>query len=317
MHRFIRMSLIALAAALVAAPAARADFAATAHDPAGDAADASPGRDITAIAFAYDRRGGRLFGAVQLRGTPQEGAGALVTVFAGTGLASGCAGFPAVGFGSVTDETGARWLRLDDAAGSGPRGVALKSGSLSSVQEFEVTDPQLAGRRVDCVVATLTALGDASVVYDRAGPVPLAGLPELTARIRGTARPFTAGRRHRVTLTLTNPGDAPTRPVRLKAARARGLTVALPRRPLAPIPAGGRRTVPVTVTLGRRARLRTDLQLTATAGSVVARALATLHLDTPSRPGGGDRPDDSTQLCNRWQPDLSGETGGSLILVPC
>jgi len=317
MHRIIRTALVMLAAGLVAASAARADFAATATDPAGDATDASPGRDITAIAFAYDRRGGRLFGAIQLRGAPQQGEGALVSLFAGTRTASGCGGFPALGFGSVTDETGARWLRIDDASGNGPRGPASKSGSLSNVQEFEVTDPQLAGRRLDCVVATLTELGNAAVVYDQAGPVPLAGLPALAARMSGTAHPFTAGRRYRVKLTLTNAGDAPTGRVRLKAARARGLTVRLAKRSLPPIPVGGRRTVPVTVSLSRRARLRTDLVLSATAGDVVARALATLHLNGPSRPGGGDRRGDPTQLCNRWQPDLSGQTGGSLVLGPC
>ncbi len=317
MHHFTRFSLVALAAGLVAAPAAQADFAATASDPAGDAADASPGRDITAIAFAYDRRGGRLFGAVQLRGTPQDGAGALISLFAGTRTATGCNGFPAVGFGSVTDETGARWLRIDDGSGNGPRGSASKSGSLSNVQQFEVTDPQLAGRRVDCVVATLTELGNAAVVYDQAGPVLLAGLPALTARIQGASHPFTAGRAYRVKLTLANPGDGPTRRVRLKAARARGLTVRLATRSLPPIAAGGKRTVSATVTLDRRARLRTDLTITATAGDVVTRAIETLYLNTPSRPGGGGRPDDSTQLCNRWQPDLSGQTGGSLILVPC
>lgn len=316
MH-LIRTALVVLAVALVAASTARADFAATAADPAGDAADASAGHDVTAIAFAYDRRGGRLFGAIQLRGTPQEGAGALVSLFAGTRTARGCDGYPALGFGSVTDETGARWLRLDDGIGGGPRGDALKSGSLSSVQEFEVTDRQLAGRRLECVVATLTQPGDAAVVYDQVGPVALVGLPELAGRLRGTAHPFTAGRSYRVTLTLTNPGDAPTRRVRLQAARARGLTVKLARRSLPPIPAGGRRTVSVTVTLSRRARMRTDLVLTATAGKVVARALQTLYLNTPSRPRGGDGPGGSTQLCNRWQPDLSGQSGGSLVLLPC
>ncbi len=49
------------------------DFAATASDPAGDAADASPGRDITAIAFACTTGAGAAVRRDQLRGRRRTG----------------------------------------------------------------------------------------------------------------------------------------------------------------------------------------------------------------------------------------------------
>jgi hypothetical protein len=43
-----------------------------------------------------------------------------------------------------------------------------------------------------------------------------------------------------------------------------------------------------------------------------------LHVRKPTKPGGGGGGGDGTsRTCVRYQADLSGETGGSLILVPC
>jgi hypothetical protein len=97
--------------------------------PPCDATDASAGRDITAVGLAYDRRRGELVGAFRLRGEPSHESSAFVSLFAGTRTPSGCNGFPAAGFGSFSDEFGASWLRLDDAAGNGPSGDADKRGT--------------------------------------------------------------------------------------------------------------------------------------------------------------------------------------------
>jgi hypothetical protein len=306
----------ATAIALAAPAAAEANYLATAPDPAGDAADPSPGRDITAIGLSYDRRSGELDGAIRLAGEPAEGASALVTLFAGTRTASGCNGVPAAGFGSFSDEFGASWLRIDDAAGNGPRGEADKAGYRSTIQEFEVTDLRLAGQRFNCVIATLSEPGNPSNIYDAAGPIDLVGQPALSLRISGTRRAFRADRPRKVKLTLSNPGDAPTGRVRLKLSRARGLTTKLGARSLRPIAPGRRRTVTATLTLSPRARTATDLKFTAIAGDLTARQETTLLLRKPSRPGGGGG-SDSPGVCTRYQADLSGETGGSLILVPC
>jgi NPCBM-associated, NEW3 domain of alpha-galactosidase len=303
----------------VTVPAARANFVGTATDPAGDATDPSPGRDLTAIGLSYDRRSGQLVGAIRLRGEPSHETSALVSLFAGVRTASGCNGHPAAGFGFATDDFGARWLRIDDAAGNGPRGDADKRGFLAAVQELEVSDRQLAGRRLDCVIATLTELGNPANVYDSVGPIALVGQPALSLRVRGTSRTFRADRPRTIKLTLANGGDAPTGRVRLKFKRARGLTVKTKAKAVKSIAPGRRKTVTATVTLGQRARSATDLKVTATAGRLVARQEATLYVRKPTKPGGGggNGGGEGTRSCVRYQADLSGQTGGSLILVPC
>jgi hypothetical protein len=300
----------------VAVPTAEANFVATATDPAGDAADANPSRDITATGLSYDRRSGELVGAIRLRGAPSHETNAFVSLFAGTRTPSGCNGLPAAGFGSYSDEFGASWLRLDDAAGGGPRGEADKRGFLADVQEFQVTDQQLAGRPLDCVTATLTEPGNPANVYDSVGPIALVGQPALSLRLRGVPRTFGTGRPRRIKLALTNEGDAPTGRVRLKFSRARGLKIKTKTRTVKSIAPQRRRTVTATVTLSPRARSATDLKVTASAGRLIARQEATLRVRKPSGGGGGGG-GGGTGSCVRYQADLSGETGGSLILVPC
>ena len=316
MQRLAACLIVAAAACLAPASAAQGKFVATAADPAGDAVDPSPGRDIIGASMSYDRRSGELIGAVQLRGAPGA-ARAFLTLFAGTRTVTGCDGVPAAGFGSYSDEYGATWKRIDDPAGGGPSGDAEKVVYRDAVQRFEISDDRLAGRRMDCVIATLSEPGNPANVYDTTGPLELVGQPALSMRVRGVGRQFKANRARKLKITLTNPGDAATSSLRLRLRRARGLRVTPARKSLDAIDPGGRRTVTVKVTLTRRARAATGLKVTASAGKLVARDKLTLRLRRPSAPGGGEGGDRSTRTCTRWMPDPFGGTGGSLILVAC
>jgi NPCBM-associated, NEW3 domain of alpha-galactosidase len=317
LYRHARRLVAAIAPtalALAAVSVAQANFVAVATDPAGDAGDPSPARDITGAGLSYDPRSGELVGAIQLRGEPSGETNAFVSLLAGTRTASGCDAQPTAGFGSYSDEFGASWLRLDDPAGNGPRGEADKRGYLADVQRFEISDPQLADLSPDCAIALLTEPGNPANVYDALGPLDLVGQPALSLSIRGVPRTFGAGRPRRIKLVVTNEGDAPTGRVRLKFGRARGLTVKTRSRTLKTIAPQQRTTVTATVTLSRRASTATDLKVTATAGRLIARQETTISVRKPTKTGGGGG---SSRSCVRYQADLSGETGGSLILVPC
>ena len=317
MQRLGACLLAAAAICLAPAAAAQGNFVATTADPAGDAIDPNAGRDIIGASMSYDRRSGELVGAVQLRGVPGE-ARAFLSLFAGTRTATGCNGVPAAGFGSYSDEFGASWKRIDEAGGGGPGGDAEKLAYRDAVQRFEATDGELAGRRLDCVIATASEPGNPANVYDTAGPVELVGQPALSMRVRGAGPSFKPNRPRKLKITLANTGDAATGPVRLRLGRARGLEAKPAKKALGAIVPGGRRTVSVKVTLRGRARDATKVKLTASAGALIAREKLTLRLRRPSRPGGGggggDRP---VQTCTRWLPDPFGDSGGSLTLVPC
>lgn len=314
-QRFGASLLATAVAGLVLAAAAQGNFVGTGSDPAGDAADASPGRDIIGASLAYERGSGELVGAIQFRGFPGE-ARAFVTLYAGTRTASGCDGVPSAGFGSYSDEYGASWKRLDDATGAGPSGDAQKVTYDRAVTKFEASDERLAGHRLDCVVATATEPGNAAQVYDVAGPFDLVGRPALSMRVRGLGPSFAPNRPRRLKITLANEGDGPTSPVRLRLGRAPGLKADPAKSSFGAIEPGGRETATIKVTLSGRARGTTKVKLTASAGELVAREDLTLVLGRPEKPGGrgSDRP---TQTCNRWMPDPFGGTGGSLILVAC
>lgn len=309
------LSVALLAAAASVAPA-HGNFVAGGGDPAGDATDPSPGRDIVAVGFAYDRRTGHIRGGVRLNGDP-VGTPSNLTLFAGNRTASGCNGFPAVGFGTQTDLRRAAWVRLDAPGAPAAQGTAQKLFDVA-IEEYEATASALAGRRPDCVIAQIDEPGNQGVVYDVAGPFPLKGLPEIEAKLGEVPAIFTAGRSRTVRVTLTNPGDAATGRVRLAVAGARGLTVKAPKR-LPSLAAGARRTVRLEVTLGRRARKLTPLRLTTTAaGGIRATVEDRLYLSqrggssgggSGSGPGGGVG---ATKLCNKytWLPPYS-------TLVPC
>jgi len=308
-------ALAALFAGLVLTPSASANFVALGQDPAGDAADPDPGRDIVKVGLSYDRRSGHLRGGVMLDGTPTSEAAANLTVFAGRRTATGCNGYPAIGFGTQTDLRGADWVLLSSSGSAPVTGSAVKLYE-AAAEEYEATARPLAGKRPDCVIAQLNEPGNGAVVYDVAGPYRLRGLPELEARLGKLPPKMRPGRARKVRVVLRNPGDAPTGKVRLKVTRAKGMKVRLPRR-VAGLRPGATRKVRLEVTLSRRARTYTNLRLTATAkNGLRARDRGRLYLRKPSRKpsggGGGSGGGSGSKLCYRytWLPPYS-------TLVPC
>ena len=301
------------------AATARAEFIATATDPSGDAADPSPGRDITSVGLAYDRKAGSLSGFVRLAGSPEEFP-SLITLFASVRTATGCDGYPAGGFGSYSGEFGASWLQLDSATGPpAARGEADKRGFDSEVQTFEASDAALGGRPWDCVVATISEPGNAAVVYDTTGPVELVGQPGLSVRVRAPDR-FKRNRKEALKITVSNPGDGPAEAVRVRLGRARGLRLSPSSRTLGTLTAGQRETYRVKARFDDRARRLTEVKLRASSGRLVAKGTLELQVRTPERPSGGGRGgggSDIPKVCSRYSPDPFGDTGGSLILVPC
>ena len=305
--------------ALGAAPAA-ANFVVTGTDPEGDAADPHPGRDLTALALEYDPETGVLNGAVRFRGAPGDDGRSFITLAAGTRTAGGCDGYPAAVLASSTDEYDGGWYRFDAAgAPSAESGDADKTGFDSAVQAFQVEADALRGRAYDCAVATITEPGNAARVYDTIAGVDLVGQPELGVRVSGVPKRLERGRTRRIALRVTNPGDGPATGVRLRLSRERGLTRTPARRALGTLAPGATRTVKVRVRLGRRAAPTTDLGVVATARENGLRVRDEVSLRLASRSGGGGGGGDGggTRVCTRWSPDPFGESGGSLILVPC
>lgn len=101
--------------------------------------------------------------------------------------------------------------------------------------------------------------------------------------------------------------------VKATSARPRALTL----RSIAP---GKRRTATITVRFGARAPFSPDLEVTATAGRLSVEETVSTSVSQPDRGGSGGGGDDGgggSGVCTRWFPDFSGETGGSLGLVPC
>ncbi len=302
--------------ACVTSPA-RANFVASTSDPAGDAADGNPAHDLTAMTLDYDRRTGMLSGAIRLRQAP-AGARSFLTFAAGRRTPTGCDGYPAGVFGSYTDESGASWLRLDAAgAPAAARGDADKRGADEAVQSFTAKARALAGQRFDCVVAVLSEPGNPANVYDAAGPVDLRGKPALTLRVKRVPTRLRPGVKRSIAVTLSNTGDGAARGVKLSLSRARGLSVKPRKRTVRRLAAGARKTVRVSVRLSRRARPVTRLRIVARSGRLVARPQVRLR-SGPSRGGGGSGGGGGVPtVCTRYAPDPFGDTGGSLILVPC
>lgn len=313
------LGLLVVALLGLAAPGAQASFLAEAEDPAGDATSPDPGLDIIAVGLGYDRTAGRLAGGVALRGEPGE-APATIALVAATRSATGCDQGPAIGFGSMLDSSSAAWARVRTASEVTARGAAEKRGYRDEVQQFSVTDRQLAGLRPNCVHATLVHPDDPSIVYDTAGPIELVPQPSLSLRLGGLPKTVRSGRTYRLKVKVSNPGDAPTGRVRLTLARARGLTAKPKRVTLRSIGAGHGRTATIAVRLSARAETGTDLEVRAVAGKLDLKAETLVYVRKPTRPsggggagGGGGTP----SVCTQWFPDFSGESGGFLGLVPC
>lgn len=265
--------------------------------------------------MSYNRRTGELRGGVRLAGEPNGDAPAVFTLVAGRRTATGCDGYPAIGFTTQTDRTWVDWIRLE-APGAAPAasGSATKDYD-GAVEEYSATASALAGMRPNCVVAQLSEPGNAAVAYDVAGPFALRGLPELDATLGTLPKAMAPSTTRTIRLTLRNPGDATTGRIRLGIAGARGLKVKMPRT----IPAlrpGAKRIVALKVTLSPGAKTLTTLRVTALAkGGLRALDQGDLYLRRPSRAGGGGGSGGGgggPQLCYRytWLPPY-GE------LVPC
>jgi hypothetical protein len=315
-------ALAATAAGLLLALAAPAgaNFVVTGADPEGDASDPHPGRDINALAMEYDPETGSLNGDVRFRGAPGDDGISLMTLAAGTRTPTGCDGYPAAILASSTDEYDGGWFRFDaPGVPSAAKGFANKVGFDEAVQSFNVEAPELRDRRYDCAVATITEPGNASRIYDTTVGVDLVGVPELGVRVSGVPRKLKPGRAKRITVRVTNPGDGPATGVRLHLSRERGLTRTPGRRSLGTLAPGASRVVRVKVRLGSRASTSTELGVVARAreNGLVVRDEVTLRLVRPDGGGGGGDPDFTPRTCTRWSPDPFGDTGGSLILVPC
>lgn len=316
----VALSVIAV---LGGAPRAQAELLGGGEDPAGDATVPGAGRDLRAVAISYDRRRGSIVGAYRLGAAPSATEDADVTLVAGRTSPTGCDAYPAIGFRTTTYRSASQWLNLPQASGGGASGTADKRGIGTPTARIEAVDDRLQGGRPDCVVAFLTDPDDASVVHDTAGPFALTPQPVLQVRLRGVPSTLTAGKSRRVRVTVSNVGEARSPRTSLKVAGARGLRATPRTATVAPLAAGASRTVSMRVRLSARARSSTTLRVTGTAGRQRVVAEADVRLRRPSRPGGGGSAGgggggaSSPKVCTRWFPDLSGETGGSLGLVPC
>jgi hypothetical protein len=309
---------VVLAGVFLRAGAADAAFIAETRDPTGDSTEAEPARDLLGAGIGFDQKSGYMVGIIALRGSPNEDSRAFLSVYAAMRTANGCSGLPAAGFGAFTDGWGATWFR-QQSSNRASHGEADKSGYRSTVQRFEIRDKRLSGKKWDCLGAVLTDPDDPSIVYDEVRATRFKGLPALALKMPKVRRAIPPNRVRKLRIVIRNPGDGPLRNVRLKVLRARGLK-AVPRvRKIGLIRPRTRRAVIVRVRLSRAAREKTDLKVQVRSGKLKASAKTTVRLKLPKRPpandgGGGDT---GSGVCVQYFPDLSGETGGSLGLVPC
>jgi hypothetical protein len=309
-------------AALLSAGPAHAAYVGSGSDPVGDPADGAAAHDIVAFGAAYRPAEGALIGVVRLAA---DGAGAndhvRIHLMVGRRTPDGCAGYPAVGFRSYPSGGGAltRWMRFAQLGDPEPEdGFGRQQSSDGGrTWRFEVAERSLAGLTIDCAVAWTHHDESTAAFIDSTKEITLRAQPELVAELGKLPATQRAGQRRKVRVVLRNPGHAKTGRIRLSVAKARGLS-ARHAKTVAPLKPGAKRTVTLTTSLTSRAKSTTRLRVTATAGDLRSRVDGQLRLAGSAGgsggSGGGDRP---SQLCNRWMPDLSGETGGSLVLLPC
>lgn len=309
--------LTLLAAALPAG--ARAAFTATVRDPAGDATSPDPGHDLLAASVGYDRRTGFVAGAVQLRAAPREGR-AFLHFQIGRLVGGRCEGTPVLGIGSYTDDFDATWLRFAAPDQVTARGEADKDGRNQPVQSFEARARALRGLRPDCALVLLSEPTDSANVYDAIGPFRLVPRPGLSMRLGGVPEDVRSGRSYTLKVTVTNPGEARTPPIQVRLRRAKGIAGTPKTVRLKPLRPGARATARFTIRPRENARFATELDVTATSGQMRVAGTRKIYVSTPSPPsrgGGGGGGGEGSRLCVRFIPDLSGESGGSLGLVPC
>lgn len=308
----------AIAALALVAPAS-ASYAGTGQDPSGDATDGNPAHDIVGFGALHSPSAGTVTGVIQLAG-PSSGAGdgvrAHVSVARRT--AAGCPAYPTLGLASViaTGGRSATWTWIAEATPSSGdddgygRRETLEKGRLL---RFEVIDDRLRQGRFDCVLAWTTHRS-ADAPIDLAMPVPMAAQPELAATLRGVPSRQRTGQRRTVRLVIRNSGHARTGKIRIRVGGQRGLSVRHART-VASLKPGAQRTVRITTRLTSRAKATTPLRVTVSSGKVSTRVDDELRrAGTSSGSGGGSH---TPRLCNRWLPDITGESGGSLTLIPC
>jgi len=314
-RRLLPCALAATVLLAAAASPAKATLIAEGEDPVGDAA--APGTDLVAAGLGYDPASGQLVGAIRLAGEPTEPA-AVVALVAARSLASGCDQGPAFGFAAPLTEFGARWLRVPAPGVISAEGYAAKTGTRGAVQRFEVVDDALKRQQPECLTVTIANRDDPAMTYDAAGPFRLVPQPGLSVRFRALPDRVRTGRTYRVRVTVSNPGLAATGRVRVKLAQARGLSARRRAVTVRSVAAGKSRTATFSVRLSERAWASTELEVTATAGKLTAKAQDRVRVTSPkrrsTRKGGGTG---RVRSCVKYFPDLSGETGGSLGLVPC
>lgn len=309
-------------ACLLSAPSAQAAFLAEGKDPAGDATTGQPGHDIVGFGLAYDMRKGILAGAVRLAGNPSSDHPAILVLIAGMRSATGCAGHPSAGFVSYTDSRHASWVTMSTQQSS-RNGSADKTGMGRATQGFEALDRQLRGKRWNCLFVAVTDPDDANIVYDSATVHGFEGLAELAMRVPELKNPLKVGQTRRLKLTIRNPGDGPLRNLRLRVTPPRGVNVGPRARLIRRVKPRGKATVTVKVTMTAKAKFTNRLQISMRSGRLVAKESVTVERQRPKpkprRGGGGGSGDDSFRpgTCVRYFPDFSGESGGSLGLIPC
>ncbi len=323
--RFLVLLGSAVALLLAAVAPAQAAYAGTGSDPAGDATDGNPAHDIVGFGASYGPADGTLVGLVRLAGSAAAASNdARVHVMAGHRTPGGCVGYPAVGFRAylTVDSGSARWLRFAVPLDPRPEdGFARREDTDGRrTLRFEITDKRIAKLRIDCAMAWTTDDKAPDVPLDMTAPVGLRAQPELVTELGRLPASQRVGQRRTVRVVLRNPGHKSTGRIRLSVANARGLSVQHPRT-VASLKPGARRTVTLTTSLTRRAKPTTRLRVTATAGDLRARVDGQLRRGSESSRGGsgsgGSGTNPPPRLCNRWMPDISGNTGGSLVLVPC
>jgi hypothetical protein len=308
---------VVLAGMLLRTGAADAGFIAETRDPSGDSTAAGPARDLLGVGIGFDRKTGYMAGIVALRGSPDEDSRAFLSVYAGMRTKDGCSGLPAAGFGAFTDSWGATWFR-QQTPDRASHGEADKTGYRSRVQRFEIRDKRLSGKKWNCLGAVLTDPDDPSNIYDEVRATRFKGLPALALKMPNVRRAIPPNRVRKLRVVIRNPGDGPLRNVRLRVQRARGMKATPRVRKIGLIRPHTRRAVIVRVRLSRRAREKTDLRVRVRSGKLRASAGTTLRLKLPKKPpSGGGGKDGGSGVCVQYFPDLSGESGGSLGLVPC
>lgn len=297
----------------VAASSASAAFVGSVKDPA-DQAD--PGRDITSATFTYSRTG-RMFAQVNTRAGVGDDPSVRISVWAGTMGPQGCNVYPAVGFIGYAAGNDARWHLLRGPEDTDWGFADRERGGGGPIARFSADRSDLRGLRPTCVTASVFDAEDVNTVYDEVTLGRLTAVPELQSKLGAVPSVLRPGRRYSLRVTVSNPGDAPTGRIRIGGTAGPGVKV-IPKN-VPSIAVGKSRTAVIPVVVASTATTRTaPLKLAIAAGRLRSRVESRLYVSRPSTssPKKGTTPR-SPRLCNRWVPDLSGQTGGSLALVFC